>query len=105
MPTYIHRAHRVAAIEWTGDNFPEVSAFLVEHLGEECGPRSSRAEDVEAGIVSDYNMVQFEAWGDDQEVDPGHWIVVFPARDEAGDGAIFTVEEFEMDYEPAGATS
>ncbi len=92
---YTSKPVRVAAIEWTGANFAEVEAFAVEHIGalDEIGLRNEPDED--------YNMVQFYAWGDDQEVDPGRVIVVFIDDEDAGE--IMSSREFAETYEAEAA--
>lgn len=67
---YRRRPWRVAAIQWTGDNWTEVDGFLVDHLGEDCRPREIDPDD-------EYRMIQFESpSGADCEVDIGNWILV-----------------------------
>lgn len=99
---YRRKAHRVAAIEWTGTNFPEVETFLKEWIGGDCVARNEPDREEINGKVYESNIVQFEAWGDDQEVDPGYWIVVYP-DDPDGDGEIMLGEQFEIDFEAANS--
>ena len=94
MSTYAHRPWRVAAIEWTGGNFADVERFLVDNLGEDCGPRNEPD--------NGYNIVRFEAWGDDQEVDPGRVIVVH--LDVENEGEIMYPDDFRTAYESAGGS-
>lgn len=80
------------AVRWTGENKDEVKAFFARHVdlfGEDCGPYFSRDDEPK----DKYNTVQFEAWGDDQEVDPGKWIVAFPEA--PGYGEIVSDEVFQ----------
>jgi hypothetical protein len=93
-PTHVRRTAPVAAIQWTGSNFPDVERFLIEHLGEDCGPRNEPDEDD--------NMVQFYAWDDDQEVDPGWWIVIHLNAGRP-DGEIMHADEFAAAFRPVAA--
>jgi hypothetical protein len=99
---YTHRPWQVAAIEWTGDNFAEVEQFAHDYLGgpDEIGLRNEPDEYTRLdGTVVRFNTLQFYAWGDDQEVDPGKVIVV-PLN--AGDdiyGELMTADDFRIAYE------
>lgn len=84
---YERKPRRVWAIQWTGRNWPAVQQFLADIVGEDCGPRLEDDGD---------NVVQFYAWGDDQEVDVGRWIVAYPP--EGRDGEILTEREFRGTY-------
>lgn len=96
--TYVHRRHRVAAIRWTGNNFAEVEAFLINNLGEDCGPRTTFY--ATSGDYVGYSIVQFTAWGDDREVDEGWWIVINLDDSDPG-GDIICDFDFRADYEAA----
>lgn len=89
--TYVHKPWKVAAILWTGENFAEVERFARDWIGDldDIGLRNERDE---------YNMVQFYAWGDDQDVDPGRWIVVH--RDSEDAGEIMYPDDFQASYQP-----
>jgi hypothetical protein len=89
--TYVHKPWKVAAIQWTGDNFAAVEQFARDWLGDldEIGLRNDRDDD--------FNMVQFYAWNDDQEVDPGYWIVV--DREAEDRGKIMHADDFRIAYE------
>ena len=86
---YTHRPWKVAAILWAGTNFPDVEQFLTANVGENCEPRNESGE---------YNTVQFYAWGDDQEVDPGRWIVVHLGSNGAR-GEVMYPDDFRAAYE------
>jgi hypothetical protein len=100
--TYTHRPWRVAAIEWTGSNFAEVEQFARDYLGEfdDIGLRNEPdAYTRPDGTTVTFNMVQFYAWNDDQEVDPGQVIVVpLDAGDDAR-GEIMSADEFRIAYQ------
>lgn len=90
---YTHRPWRVAAIEWTGSNFAEVEQFARDYIGDPYNDIGLRNE------PDEYNMIQFYAWGDDQEVDPGMVIVVpLDAGDDAR-GETMRADEFRIAYE------
>jgi hypothetical protein len=91
MTTYTHRPWPVAAIQWTGSNFADIEQFVRDNIGDpdDIGLRNEDDE---------YNMVQFYAWNDDQEVDPGRWIVVYLGLDEPA-GEIMHPDEFRAGYE------
>lgn len=72
------RPATVAAIQWRGTNWPRVRAFLIEHLGEGCDPGNTWEQDEAAGQpAAGDNLVLFEAWCDDHEVDVFYWIVLY----------------------------
>lgn len=76
MTTYTqHRAWPVVAVQWTGENKEAVKEFFDRHMPADCGPYFEHEDDAHCDPDECYNMVQFEAWGDDQEVDPEMWIV------------------------------
>lgn len=91
---YVHKTWRVRAIQFTGSNFSDVRDFLIKYLGEECNPRNDF--DIRS---PDYmpNMVQFYAWNDDREVDPGMWIVIHRSNN-SREGEILCSSEFEDAY-------
>lgn len=87
MHDYIRRPDPVAAIKWTGHNFPEVEQFVRDWIGpdDETGVRNEPDEGWPHERFA-YNTVQFtelfDDGHDDVEVDPNRWIVVhqdFPA--------------------------
>lgn len=98
MTTYTHRPWRAAAIKWRGDNFTAIEQFCRDYIGDpdDIGLRNERNE---------YNMVQFYAWGDDQEVDPGRWIVVDLDDPEGTTGQVMFDDDFRIAYEAAGDPS
>jgi hypothetical protein len=100
--TYTHRPWRVAAIEWTGDNFADVEQFVRDYIGDpnEIGLRNEPDEYVRRdGAIVTFNMIRFYAWGDDQEVDPGKVIVVpLDAGDDAR-GELMSADDFRIAYE------
>jgi hypothetical protein len=89
---------RVEAAQWIGDNLDEMKELLKPYIeGDEDGP-FVYSDYVEPYFFASskisgggYNMLQFYAWGDDQEVDPGRWVVVY-SDDE---GEIMDNEQFE----------
>lgn len=84
----------VDAIQWTGENRDDIKAFL-DYLDD---PGVHFTADEESGERFDnYNMVLFYAWGDDQEVDPGQWIVVHIGVEDSGE--VMQDEEFRLNYE------
>jgi hypothetical protein len=68
---FTHRAWEVNAVQWTGDNFPEVERFIAENVGNDCGTRC----DYDPDYKFSYNIVQFSTH-EDYEVEEGDWIVV-----------------------------
>lgn len=96
MDTYTHKPWRVAAITWTGDNFAEVERFARDWIGDldDIGLRNERDE---------YNMVQFYAWNDDQEVDPGMVIVVDLELEDSGQ--IVDADAFRIAYQSDAPTA
>jgi hypothetical protein len=88
---YVHKPWKVAAIQWTGENFAEVERFARDWIGDpdDIGLRNDRDDD--------FNMVQFYAWNDDQEVDPERWIVV--DREAEDRGEIMHPDDFRIAYE------
>lgn len=88
--TWIRRPRPVKAFKWTGDNFTEAQIFCELYLGKESGPYTSYDE------YDGKNTLQFYAWNDDQEVDPGRWVVVYVDRDD--EGVIMRDAEFLDDY-------
>lgn len=99
MSTYLHKPWRVHAIQWTGTNRDEIRAFFAEHpeaLPGDCGPYFSRDD-----YPSDpYNELKFYAWGDDQEVDPGWWVVLHYEASEPH-GELMSDDAFTEAYAPA----
>lgn len=89
--TYIHKPWKVAAIQWKGDNFADIERFARDWIGDldEIGLRNEPD--------GEYNMVQFYAWNDDQEVDPGMVIVV--DREAEDRGEIMDADAFRIAYE------
>ena len=89
--TFVHKPWKVAAIQWTGDNFVEVKQFIYDWIGDQdaTGPRADPDDE--------FRTLQFYAWGDDQEVDPHRWIVVHQGLD---DGEIMYTDQFQAAYEP-----
>lgn len=87
----------VSAVQWTGNNLSEMKDLLKNfvcynsHDGYEV-----YVEEIEPfyttymGKRPGYSMLKFYAWGDDQEVDPGQWVVVYSD----GEGEIMEDEEF-----------
>lgn len=61
--------YAVHAVRWTGDNYAEVRQFLLDNgIEDDCIGWD--------GAMDEHRVFQFYAWDDDQEVDPGRWIVV-----------------------------
>jgi hypothetical protein len=88
----------VEACQWDGVNLDEMKRLLAPYVGSNQwdGPEvySSEIEDYfQPGKT--YNMLQFYAWGDDQEVDPGQWVVIYSDGDGAGDGEVMTDGDFK----------
>jgi hypothetical protein len=84
---------KVRAAQWTGENLQEMQELL-EGVVE--SPDYVYAEYIEALFgYGGYNMLKFEAWGDDQEVDPGQWVVVY---DQGDDGEVMPEELFDSMY-------
>lgn len=81
MTAYIRKPDPVAAIRWTGRNFPEVEQFVRDWIGPDydTGVRNEPDEGWPDERFA-YNIVQFELVYDnsteDVEIDPGRWIVV-----------------------------
>jgi hypothetical protein len=97
---YTHRPLRVAAIEWTGDNFPDVEAFLTGRLTESNPRNEPESVPDMPGRTIEYNTVQFDAWGDDQEVDPGSFIVIYLDSDpDDREGDIVDADTFHILFE------
>lgn len=94
MSSFVRRAViKVEAGQWTGDNLDEMKALLAPYV------ESNEWDGVEVYSTtvepffgeSAYEVLQFEAWGDDQEVDPGQWVVIY----EDGEGEIMDTDQFE----------
>jgi hypothetical protein len=69
----------VRAAQWLGDNLEEMKELLKDSVysNEFDGPEVY-TEDIEAMFgYGGYTMLKFYAWEDDQEVDPGQWVVVY----------------------------
>lgn len=98
--TYVTRIEVLAA-QWTGHNLEEMKELLqdVVESNEWDGPEVY-SEYIEPFFIhfvggdkaeeSGYNMLKFYAWGDDQEVDPGMWVVVYSD----GEGEVMDDEQF-----------
>lgn len=54
-------------IQWRGNNYRELVQFLMRFVG---SPSSIGLQHSSGG------MVRFRAWGDDQVVEPGDWVLV-----------------------------
>lgn len=100
MNRYELRPKGVSAIKWTGENRAEVDFFLRGILMPNEGPYFS-ADEESGEKYDDYNTVQFY-YGDDIEVDPGHWIV-FPDDTSMWDIRIMTDRNFQGEYRPEGS--
>lgn len=83
MTKYVTRIE-VTAVQWDGSNLDEIKELLKDVV--ESNPWDGPEvyiDEVEPfyttymGRNPGYNMLKFEAWGDDQEVDPGQWVVVY----------------------------
>lgn len=88
----------VRAVRWDGENIQQMKWLLngiVEYdinrdpyvYRDYIEPYYSRV----FGDAGDYYVLKFEAWGDDQEVDPGRWVVVY----DDGEGEIMDDEQFD----------
>lgn len=75
MTAYRHQAWPVHAVQWVGDNRDKVEEFFVEYLPEVETVNFTRVDYSDDGADHEH-VVQFEAWGDLYEVEPGRWIVV-----------------------------
>lgn len=83
----------VQAAQWTGSNLQEMRELLE---GSVENTEYVYADKIEAMFgYPEYNMLKFEAWGDDQEVDPGNYVVVY---DKGSDGEIMSEAEFISMY-------
>ncbi len=87
----------VRAVQWTGENIEEMKWLLKGIIeddfdGEPCVYRQYIEPIYLAalGYQAGYYLLQFEAWGDDQEVDPGIWVVVYSD----GEGELMDNEQF-----------
>lgn len=95
--TYRRIAYRADAIQWTGDNYADVRQFLLDNgIDDDCICADADWDE--------FRVFQFYAWNDDQEVDPGRWIVIdtdsrIPEDNRVGQ--IWTDDEFRCDFEPA----
>lgn len=99
---YTHRPWKVAAVQWTGDNFDKIAEFAREYIGDpdEIGLRNEPWSETIGGRTFSSNAVQFYAWGDDQEVDPGWWIVVDVDTDDRN-GSTMDEDDFRIAYQMA----
>jgi len=83
----------VRAAQWDGENLEQMKELLQDVV--DSNPWEGLevcSEYIEAMFgYGGYNMLKFYAWGDDQEVDPGQWVVVY----DDNDGEILTDEEFK----------
>jgi|SRR6188768_2272872 len=103
MDQFSYRAKQnVQAAQWTGSNFPEMKDLLkdVVELNEWDGPEIY-VEEIEPyflfsqGLREGYNILKFYASGDDMEVDPGLWVVVY----EDGEVELMEDEQFLKMFE------
>lgn len=72
MTEYQLKRYPTIAKQWTGDNRAEITAWFATWLDEDMGPYFSRDEDPE----DRYDTIKFYSGDDDEEADPGAWIVV-----------------------------
>lgn len=88
--------YAVQAIRWTGDNYAVVRQFLLDNgVEDDCICADADWDE--------FRVFQFYAWNDDQEVDPGRWIVIdtdpqIPEDDRRGDS--WSDDEFRIEFEP-----
>ena len=106
--TYQRPPLKVRAVRWTGDNRGQIEDFLrpVDEAYDGIGLRFT-ADEESGERYDDYNMVLFSAWGDDQEADPGFWLVVDPDDPKNGQvmtDAGFTAEGYQLVAEKTGDT-
>lgn len=103
---YTHKPHRVAALLWTGTNRDEAGRFLRDWLGDDVQV-AELDPDEKFDYPEDALVLQFYADNDDQEVDPGRWILIDIENPEASDRKVdsFDPDEFAMHFEPAGVSS
>ncbi len=91
MTKYVTRIE-VSAAQWDGNNLDEMKDLLKDIV--EYNPWDGvevYSDEVESYFGRDsYSMLKFEAWGDDQEVDPGQWVVVYSD----GEGEVMDNEDF-----------
>lgn len=102
MTFYLRRPQLVRAIQWTGDNHVEVHAFVDQFIPETGGYVAAFDDpDFQPYDWDDGLTYQFCAWGDDQEADPGSWIVVYQGFTDEWDheGTIMSDSEFQATYE------
>ena len=91
MAKYVTRIE-VTAAQWNGKNLSEMKDLLADVVG------SNPWDGVEVYVDkvdsyfnrASYNVLKFYAWCNDQEVDPGQWVVVYSD----GEGEIMEDEEF-----------
>lgn len=87
----------VRAVRWDGENLEQMKWLLKNIVendfdGEPCVYRDYvEPYNLSIGSFGGYYMLKFEAWGDDQEVDPGCWVVVY----DDGEGEIMDNEQFD----------
>jgi hypothetical protein len=87
----------IETAQWKGDNLDEMKRLLAPYVeGDNEGPFVYSTE-IEPYFLPSlnrngggYNLLQFEAWGDDQEVDPGMHVVIYSD----GDGEVMSDEQF-----------
>lgn len=91
----------VRAVRWDGENIQQMKWLLKGIVeddldGDPCVYRShveSYFNNYSGKTHANpgYYVLQFEAWGDDQEVDPGCWVVVYAD----GEGEIMDDQQFD----------
>lgn len=108
-PAYRRKPDPVAAILWTGYNFPDVEQFFRDWVpamvADEQGPYNEPDEGWPTERFT-YNTVQYYDGDDDRSVDPGNWIIVHTDIPENVDRGIPRIEavgpdDFRRDYEAA----
>lgn len=103
METFNYRAKQnVKAAQWTGNNLDEMKMLVtdviesnqwdgIEVYSEYIEPYFLPSSGIHGG---GYNMLQFYA-GDDMEVDPGNWVVVY----EDNEVEVMSDEQFHKMFE------
>lgn len=90
----------VKAVQWNQKNFDDVVELLTGIVeSDDVGKPLVYAQCIEDTFPHYYTyyIIQFYAWGNDQEAGPGEWIVVY----DDGDGEVMSDEDFTKQYKKA----
>jgi hypothetical protein len=101
MAVYQRKHSIINAIQWTGSNRTDIENFFGD-LDYDLGVIGLRfsTDDDRYDADDNPNIIQFDLWGDDQEVETEQWIVITGLIPD-DDGQIMWNSEFQTIFEPA----